>query len=53
MYDWFKAESFRRELKRQRDAIIEGALDSLKSNIALELEFLRGADEIHRSESRC
>jgi hypothetical protein len=33
-YEWLKDETFREELKRQRDAVIERALDSLKSNIA-------------------
>jgi Helix-turn-helix of insertion element transposase len=32
-YEWLKDETFRRELKRQRDEIIERALDSLKANI--------------------
>ena len=34
VYEWLKDETFRRELKCQRDAIIERALDSLKANIA-------------------
>ena len=34
VYEWLKDEVFRQELKRQRDEIIERALDSLKSNIA-------------------
>jgi uncharacterized protein with ATP-grasp and redox domains len=34
VYEWLKDETFHRELKRQRDAIIERALDSLKANIA-------------------
>ena len=34
VYEWLKDETFRRELKRQRDAIIERALDSLKANLA-------------------
>jgi Transposase len=34
VYEWLKDETFRRELKRQRDTIIERALDSLKANIA-------------------
>ena len=28
VYEWLKDETFRRELKRQREAIIERALDS-------------------------
>jgi inorganic pyrophosphatase/exopolyphosphatase len=34
IYEWLKDETFREELKRQRDAVIERALDSLKANIA-------------------
>ena len=34
VYEWLKDETFRRELKRQRDTIMERALDSLKANIA-------------------
>src|SRR5438034_384513 len=34
VYEWLKDEAFRQELKRQRDEIIERALDSLKANIA-------------------
>ena len=33
-YEWLKDETFREELKRQRDTVIERALDSLKANIA-------------------
>ena len=40
VYEWLKDETFRRELKRQRDAIIERALDSLKANIAKATETL-------------
>ena len=34
VYEWLRNKTFREELKRQRDAIIERALDSLKANIA-------------------
>ncbi len=34
VYEWLKDEAFRQELKRQRDAVIERGLDSLKANIA-------------------
>jgi len=34
VYEWLRNETFREELKRQRDAVIERALDSLKANIA-------------------
>jgi hypothetical protein len=39
-YEWFKDESFRRELKRQRNAVIESALESLKANVAKATETL-------------
>ncbi len=34
VYEWLRDETFRQELKRQRDAVIERALDSLKANIS-------------------
>jgi hypothetical protein len=34
VYGWPKETAFRNELKRQRDAVIERGLDSLKANIA-------------------
>jgi hypothetical protein len=34
VYAWLKDDTFRWELKRQRDAIIERALDSLKANLS-------------------
>jgi hypothetical protein len=40
VYDWLKDETFRRELKDQRNAVIERALDSLKANIAKATETL-------------
>jgi AcrR family transcriptional regulator len=40
VYEWLKDETFRQELKRQRDAMIERALDSLKANIAKATETL-------------
>jgi len=40
VYEWLKAETFRQELKRQRDALIDRALDSLKANIAKATETL-------------
>jgi AcrR family transcriptional regulator len=40
VYEWLRDETFREELKRQRDAVIERALDSLKSNIAKATETL-------------
>ena len=40
VYEWLKDEVFREELRQQRDAVIERALDSLKANIAKAIETL-------------
>ena len=40
VYEWLKEESFREELKRQRDEMIERALDSLKASVAKATETL-------------
>jgi hypothetical protein len=40
VYEWLRGEAFRKELKRQRDAVIERAMDSLKANIAKATETL-------------
>ena len=40
VYEWLRDETFRQELKRQRDIVIESALDSLKANIAKATETL-------------
>ena len=40
VYDWLKQENFRQELKRQRDELIERALDSLKANVSRATETL-------------
>jgi transposase len=40
VYSWLKQENFRQELKRQRDELIRGALDSLKANIGKATETL-------------
>ena len=40
VYAWLKEETFRQELKRQRDAVIERALDNLKANISKATETL-------------
>jgi len=40
VYAWLRDETFRQELKRQRDAVIERALDSLKANISKATETL-------------
>ena len=40
VYNWLKEENFRQELKRQRDELIERALNSLKANLTLATETL-------------
>ena len=40
VYEWLKQEMFRQELKRQRDELIRGALDSLKANVTKATETL-------------
>jgi len=40
VYEWLKEDTFRQELKRQRAAVIERALDSLKANISKATETL-------------
>jgi len=40
VYEWLRDETFRQELKRQRDTVIERALDSLKASIAKATETL-------------
>ena len=40
VYEWLKQENFRQDLKRQRDELIERALNSLKANIAKATETL-------------
>lgn len=34
VYEWLRDDSFRQELKRQRDEVIERALNSLKANLS-------------------
>jgi AcrR family transcriptional regulator len=40
VYEWLKQEIFRQELKRQRDELIERALDTLKANVTKATETL-------------
>jgi transposase len=40
VYGWLKQEIFRQELKRQRDELIERALDNLKANVSKATETL-------------
>jgi hypothetical protein len=40
VYEWLKQETFRQELKCQRDELIRGALDSLKANVSRASETL-------------
>jgi len=52
VYEWLKDDSFRNELKAQRDAVIERALDSLKANIAKATETLvKHLDSVRESIS--
>ena len=52
VYEWHKEEVFRQELKRQRDAVIERALDSLKANIAKATETLLAGGALRMSLER-
>ena len=40
VYEWLRDDTFRQELKRQRDAVIERALESLKASIVKASETL-------------
>ena len=40
VYGWLKEEAFREELKRQRERIVEGALETLKANVTRATETL-------------
>jgi hypothetical protein len=40
VYAWLKQENFRQQLKRQRDELIERALDNLKANVSKATETL-------------
>jgi hypothetical protein len=40
VYGWLKDKAFSQELKRQQDAVIDRALDSLKANLAKATETL-------------
>ncbi len=40
VYGWLNDETFQKELKRQREKIVEGALENLKSNITQATETL-------------
>jgi len=40
VYEWLKDDVFRNELKRQRNSIIDSAVDTLKANIAKATETL-------------
>jgi hypothetical protein len=40
VYEWLKNDVFRNELKRQRNLIIDSAVDTLKANIAKATETL-------------
>lgn len=36
VYAWLKQEAFREELRRQREEVVRGALETLKANTAME-----------------
>lgn len=40
VYGWLKVEAFREELRRQREEIVKGALETLKANTAKATETL-------------
>ena len=42
LYEWLKDETFKAELKAQRDRVIDGALDLLKGHISSAVEALVG-----------
>ncbi len=42
VYEWLKNESFRDELKRHREEIVTGALETLKANVTKATEALVG-----------
>jgi len=42
LYAWYREDAFRGELRRQREKIVEGALENLKSNIAKAASTLVG-----------
>ncbi len=42
VYEWLKNESFRDELKRHREEIVTGALETLKANVSKATEALVG-----------
>src|SRR5437762_2583033 len=57
VYQWLGNETFRQELKRQRDEIIERALDSERENISIRaaesiIEFAQKALEHEELEQR-
>ncbi len=40
VYGWLKEEAFREELRRQREEVVRGALDTLKANVSKATETL-------------
>ena len=42
VYEWLKSASFRNELKRHREEIVTGALETLKANVGKATEALVG-----------
>jgi HD-like signal output (HDOD) protein len=42
VYEWLKEDAFREELRRQRERVVEGALETLKASITKATETLVG-----------
>lgn len=42
VYEWLKNETFRKELRRHREEIVTGALETLKANVGKATETLVG-----------
>ena len=42
LYEWLKNETFRAEIRRQRQEIVTGALETLKANVTKATEVLVG-----------
>lgn len=52
LYKWLKDETFKAELKRQRDEVVNDALDRLKGAIAKAVEELIKLTDAQREEVR-
>ena len=52
VYEWLKSETFRNELKRHREEIVTGALETLKANVSKATEALVGLLESENESIR-